>query len=64
MTCHGSTDLNRHPISLNCSCKDGYYTDGGSVGCKKCDVQCLTCEGKADNCLKFDNSVVVGGCAF
>ncbi|CAD8084764.1 unnamed protein product [Paramecium primaurelia] len=35
-----------------CQCLIGYYDDGSSIYCKKCEIQCLSCEFQSHNCTQ------------
>ncbi|CAD8166957.1 unnamed protein product [Paramecium pentaurelia] len=34
-----------------CKCLFGYFDDGSSISCQKCDIQCLDCVGQSYQCL-------------
>ncbi|CAD8167073.1 unnamed protein product [Paramecium pentaurelia] len=34
-----------------CKCLFGYFDDGSSISCQKCDIQCLDCIGQSYQCL-------------
>ncbi|CAD8210795.1 unnamed protein product [Paramecium pentaurelia] len=51
LTCIDSKISNRVFHNKICKCLFGYFDDGQSISCKKCDTQCLSCVEQSFQCL-------------
>ncbi|CAK67842.1 unnamed protein product, partial (macronuclear) [Paramecium tetraurelia] len=49
--CVDSNISNRVFYNNTCKCLFGYFDDGQSIKCQKCDVQCLSCINQSYQCL-------------
>ncbi|CAD8173398.1 unnamed protein product [Paramecium pentaurelia] len=51
ISCVPMNNSNRVLYNNTCKCLFGYFDDGQSISCKKCDIQCLSCVQQSYQCL-------------